>query len=452
MRPLVSCALLLGAIQVLSKGDAVVRKFAPTDQRILNPERGLILFADVSTVRNFAAYRDRGVTLVYSGISLAPYRNGSIDAAFLQKLDEGFQALRKAGLKTVLRFKYSTGLGDADAPKATILKHIAQLKPVLEAHADVIAVMQAGFIGAWGEWHGSTNGLDDPVHRKDILTALLAALPASRSVQVRSPNFKQKSLGGGALQPAEAFKDTPRARVGHHNDALFVGGSDLGTYPDPVKTWKEWVSTETRFVPYGGETSDGPVPAPADFIAELARLHASYLHLRYPKATLDAWEKDGTLERIRKELGYRLVLTEATYPGLVRPGTEMKLTVQLKNAGYAAPFNRRPVHVVLSNGKKRVSARLTSVDPRRWEGGADAKFTVRLSVPASMETGKYRLSLWLPDEAASLAARPEYAIRFANEGVWDAATGDNAIGEVKIDGMPAVGGLGAGSKEFTEIP
>ncbi len=444
--------LLSLALQVLSRGDAVVRTFPESDRAIPNPERGMTLFADLTSGRDFASIRDRGVTLVYAGVSLAPYRNGAIDAAFLRRLDEGFQALRKAGLKAVLRFKYSSGLGDADAPKAVVLKHLAQLKPLLESNADVIAVMQAGFIGAWGEWHGSTNGLDDPAQRKEILTAILAALPPSRPVQVRAPAYKQKSLGGGPLQPHEAFKETPRARVGHHNDAFFVGGSDLGTYPEPVKTWKDWVSAETRFVPFGGETSDGPVPAPADLIAELRRLHVSYMFLRYGKPVLDAWEKEGHLERIRKELGYRLVLAEATHPASVRPGTEMKLSVRLKNAGYAAPFNRRPVYVVLSNGRKRHAARLASVDPRRWEGGTDPKVTVRLSVPASMEAGKYRLSLWLPDEAASIAARPEYAIRFANDGVWDAAAGENVLGDLKVGGLPALGGLGRGSKEFAEVP
>ena len=38
-----------------------------------------------------------------------------------------------------------------DAPKNIVLNHIAQLKPLLQDNADVIACMQMGFIGTWGE-------------------------------------------------------------------------------------------------------------------------------------------------------------------------------------------------------------------------------------------------------------------------------------------------------------
>jgi regulator of RNase E activity RraA len=53
---------------------------------------------------------------------------------------------------------------------------------------DVIVWMEAGFIGAWGEWHSSTNGLDKSVEAKrQVVDALLDALPETRSVQLRYP-------------------------------------------------------------------------------------------------------------------------------------------------------------------------------------------------------------------------------------------------------------------------
>ena len=38
-----------------------------------------------------------------------------------------------------------------DATKEWMLKHIAQLKPIFTEYEDVIDVVQAGFIGVWGE-------------------------------------------------------------------------------------------------------------------------------------------------------------------------------------------------------------------------------------------------------------------------------------------------------------
>ncbi len=50
-----------------------------------------------------------------------------------------------------------------------------------------------------------------------------------------------------------------------------------------------------------------------------------------------------------------------------------------------------------------------------------------LGVPPGVAPGRYALSLALPDPKPALAGRPEYAIRFANAGLWDAATGCNDL-------------------------
>jgi uncharacterized protein DUF4832/uncharacterized protein DUF4874 len=432
--------------------ERVVRTYTAFDEEFPNPERGLVLFANLVKERDLAWLREKGVTLGYSGISLAAYRTTAIDPAFLAKLEEGFGRARAAGLKIILRFTYSSDLGDADAPKAWVLKHVDQLKPLLQANADVIAVVQAGFIGAWGEWHGSTNGLDDPASRKEVLGALLAAVPASRAVQLRAPRFKLKLLGAPPVGEAEAYKGSPRARVGHHNDAFFSDATDMGTYDEPVKGAKEWLAQESRFVPVGGETTAGPPRGTAgEFCAELEKFHWSFLHWRYPDEVKKQWEQQGHLTTLRKRLGYRFSLVEASWPAAVRPGGELRLTVRLRNSGFAAPFNRRPVAVVLSNERLRRVAAVSSVDPRRWAPGEESKFTLRLAIPGGMGPGTYRLSLAMPDESARLASRPEYAIRFANEKVWDAAAGENVLGEVRVDAaVPGTGDFGA--KEFSEIP
>ena len=49
-----------------------------------------------------------------------------------------------------------------------------------------------------------------------------------------------------------------------------------------------------------------------------------------------------------------------------------------------------------------------------------------------MPKGKYELFLSLPDKYTSIAKRTEYAIRLANENVWEEATGYNKL-NVTID-------------------
>ena len=74
-----------------------------------------------------------------------------------------------------------------------------------------------------------------------------------------------------------------------------------------------------------------------------------------------------------------------------------------------------------------------------------------LRVPSDMPPGSHRLALWLPDDAPALASRPEYAVRLANPGVWDAVNGENVLTEgVKID-PEAPGSVVPGSADFVEI-
>jgi uncharacterized protein DUF4832/uncharacterized protein DUF4874 len=437
------------ALVVPQAKDAGPKKFAVSDEEFPNPERGLMVFINLTEKNDLTYLREKGITLVFANVTLAAYRTGAIAPDFLASLDQGFQRVRAAGLKIVLRFTYSGKIGDADAPKAVVLQHIGQLKPLLQAHGDVLAALQAGFIGAWGEWHGSTHGNDDAGVRREVVTALLDAVAPSRMVQLRTPAFKQSLTGAAPLAETEAFRGTPRARLGHHNDAFFSDANDMGTYVEPVKNGKEWVAQDARFVVNGGETTDRPRGNGAEFIAEMERTRWSFCHLRYGGDIKAAWEQQGHLAALRRRLGYRFVLLDAAFPKSVKPGGQLELTIRLRNDGFAAPFNPRPLHVVLSNPAAKFDAKL-SIDARRWEPG-EHKVVVRLSIPSKALRAGYRLSLALPDDAASLAGRPEYAVRFANGGVWDAKEGTNVLCEDFRISDNAPGLATPGTKDFAEM-
>ena len=78
-------------------------------------------------------------------------------------MDTYFNKLRELGKKAVLRFAYETafmGRAGSGPTLEDVLRHMEQLKPFLAQNTDVIQVVQAGFIGAWGEWHSSFHGLE----------------------------------------------------------------------------------------------------------------------------------------------------------------------------------------------------------------------------------------------------------------------------------------------------
>ena len=116
----------------------------------------------------------------------------------------------------------------------------------------------------------------------------------------------------------------------------------------------------------------------------------------------------------------------------------MALTVRMGNDGWAALTNPRQLWVVLDRGSSRYEVALPDADPQWWFGGEEVEITVRLQLPADVAPGAYDLALWLPDAAASLRDDAHYAIRLANDGVWDETSGLNRL--VSIDVDPAAAG------------
>jgi hypothetical protein len=151
---------------------------------------------------------------------------------------------------------------------------------------------------------------------------------------------------------------------------------------------------------------------------------------------------------MERRLGYRLLLESAALPEAVKPGGSFTLALRLKNEGFAAPFNPRPVFVVLRGEGFSAKAKVAAAEPRRWL--ASANLQVRLRLPSALPAGTYRLSLWLPDAAATLEARPEYALRLANEQVWDDATGENALGDFEVTNA-ATGSADTSASDFAVL-
>jgi hypothetical protein len=111
----------------------------------------------------------------------------------------------------------------------------------------------------------------------------------------------------------------------------------------------------------------------------------------------------------------------------VAPGGVLEVKLAIDNQGFSAPFNRRPVHLVLRQGTRRWQVALNNRDARKFQPGR-SYVVARLRMPADAVPGSdYELSLWLPDESPGLRRDPRYAIRLANPGVWDAARGTNVI-------------------------
>lgn len=296
---------LLTAVHAQSGGaarpdNASTARYEPSRADFPNPERGFYADSYFTTeeapnaldaaalVREKEAAGFR-VSLVHRSYYLPGYRGaGHLPQTFLDLVASDLASARRAGVKLILRFAYRPNANYEGEPvyrdptRSAILQHLEDLAPVLRANEGVIAYVDAGLLGAWGEWHSATpnNRDDDPANDPDgplmselygspdpvgpgpagnpdnpnyallnwdrklpnaitleIVEKLLGVVPAARPVAIRYPLAKAVLLEGDAkaeltepLTDATAYQDTLRARLGAVNDCFLASVDDFGTY------------------------------------------------------------------------------------------------------------------------------------------------------------------------------------------------------------------------------
>ena len=422
--------------------------FTPSSAEVLNPERGFfsgIEFYGTKDELDDSEFfvRQTGDTLAFFSIRLDHYRTADIPLEFLNGLDNFFEMARKAGIKHIVRVSYNAGPtpnSEPDASLAQALRHIKQLAPNFEKNKDVIVWFEAGFIGAWGEWHTSTNALDMAENKALIRDALFTSYPKDRAILFRYPG-DIISWYPQPLSEEQAFTQSDQARLGHHNDCFLASDDDWGTYSSPPDyevnmraDWQTYLSEITRFTPMSGETCNLNPPRSncETALNEMELMHWSAINDQWHPDVIQVWKIQGCYPEIRNRLGYRLSLLETRFTPKVRPGSVLSVHVTLQNTGFASPLLPRPVYLLLVNqAGSPIYQQSVAADPRGWEFG-EHSFSVTLAVPANLPAGEYQLALWLPDPAETLQNDPRYAIQFANDNVWVEKMGWNTIGKVTV--------------------
>lgn len=467
--------------------------FQPSSEDIANPERGFMRQANIQVGQPFNSsqinkvqssdtvvwvyfhlenYRDprdgKGVTVSnYQFIPLESVGSGK----GLDTVKKTFDDARAKGLKLVIRFLYLGygGIGsttdfanaEPDAPLDVALRHIDQLGPVIQQNKDVIAAVQAGFVGYWGEWH-SSKYLSPVANRKAIVDKLLTVVPPDRTIQVRYPKYVQ-SFYGGPIPDSQAFNQSNLSRVALHDDAAFKDSTHDGTFTsnamgmkissycdssaNQTLCWQDYYSQTSKYTPAGGEagthsSSASPEADCSQAVPMMSKLHFSFLHNGYSMVTLNHWVSQGCMPEIRQRLGYRFVLNRLSLSQSVPPGGNLEFHLELENKGFTSPYNQRPAILVLKNTSSNFQKEipLTSVDVRRWFPGQIIKVDLNVPIPQDVPNGNYSVSLWLPDTSTSIRTRPEYAVRFANINVWQTNGYNLLSNNLVVSGTPVTSG------------
>lgn len=422
-----------------------------------NPERGSYDFweyhfrngtvPEPRTVEVLAATRKANITLHYVGVYLCDFLESDISDAALNLLKQHFENERKAGCKVVLRHAYSwDDKWPVQDPKPEwVLRHIEQLAPIWKEYQDVIYIVQAGFVGIYGEWHTSTN-LTDNNDRAAVVKALLDNVPASRQVALRTPGQKMMVLEkingtsykwGDSLNVNNAFDGSYLARLAGHDDCVLASGSDGGTFSSE-KDKRLW-EREGNYMSIGGETC--PMAEIYNFCGcensnlHLRKFHFSYLR-NYAWQVPDVWRNGGCHDDLVNRVGYRLVFNGASFFGKFAAGQKMLMKMCLSNYGFASLINERKIELVVvnENNPSEKYVFVSEQDPRDWKGCHHYVYNETVTLPESLKSGQqYTLYMNLPDVSPYLHDNPEFSIRVASKGVWDEKTGYNRIASFIAD-------------------
>ena len=376
--------------------------YQASDEVIPNPERGFYTPLGINSAStkpvskdNAGISRRQGRTLYLLEFYLTDFVNRDISDEYLETIGKHFAAMRNGGTKCIVRFCYSNGMDEKDKPwdatPTQALRHIQQVKPYLQEYGDIIFVVQAGFIGSWGEWYYTENYGDS-----------------------KDPNRK-------------AIVD----------DCYLASGSDQGTYRGNKD--REYWGSESRYTIMGGETcglSNYCLCVPPEgntnatvigALADMAVNHFTYLNQSYHSGVIGRWRTGGCFEEIQKRLGYRYVLEKGQFTQKAKAGDSFRVVLDLRNDGFASAQNPRDAELVLTDkgGKVLKTWKLNS-DPRYWMPGEKVSIDQTVTLPDGI-SGEVTLSLNLPDPCATLRDNPLFSIQLANEGTWNESTGYNKL-------------------------
>jgi hypothetical protein len=437
-----------------SAGERVTTIYAPFTGKLQNPDRGFYSTENLITSQvggvvgqpDYAFLRRAGYTLIRVLVRLDDFRNGPISQAAIAQMNAGFANMRLRGLKAQLGFAYNfpsswdVSNPPPDAPLSVVLSHLDQLQPVFQDNKDVIASLSRGFIGAWGEGHASSNGTDTAEAKQAVFDKLMAVVPSDRMIQLRTVLEMKASLPA-QVDASTAHNQSAAARTGLINACFMVNDSDAGTYlpTDQISAQKEYLANASKYTLIGGETCEVPTTTRRDNCAnariELARYHFTYLNDQFYAPTIADWKANGCFDEIANKLGYRIELLRSSIAKSTKSGDALGVSIVLKNTGYAAPYNPRGMAIALRNTETLqivwlpvMKARDKQLDPRMWLP-EDGEITVAVApvIPAGTPAGTYQVLLSLHDPIQALASKPEFSIRTANEGIWEAGSGWNKL-------------------------
>jgi len=441
-------------------------KYEESLSEVANPYRGFYKQAYVFIKRNKGSYIDYipSTSLVRALIDISDFQSKSFDEEAISFLNRFFETLKKNRQTAVVRFSYHKGFDKkyktTEPNIDRVLIHLDQIKNIFKTYDDVIASVECGLFGYYGEMYESNV---ESVQKMKIefinktIKKWLEILPKSITLTVRTIkqyidyNKDVLKVSISDISKHKPSSSDPGYRIGIFNDAYFASANDIGTYNNRTKE-VAWLSNQATHTLFGGEfgiTNDKPNGQ--QISTEAFKTHTSYLNAGFYEATIENLQKrvcssffgnyEGQKEYkyIENHLGYRYVVSKVLLTTEAESNGMFGAEISIKNVGFGNLIKPKSLYVIMTDKNNKIyyltdSLRISNKNPCQWWSKETAVVNIEGILPSNMPNGKYKLYLRIASNRNG--GLNGYPIRFANndKNIWNESLGANYLGEFSIVG------------------
>ncbi|ORX86933.1 hypothetical protein BCR32DRAFT_324757 [Anaeromyces robustus] len=385
--------------------------------------------------------------------------------------EDVLKTLVKSQKTAVIRFAYHPGFNSDnhtyEPSMKFLLKHQEQLGAIMSKYTEVIAVVECGMLGMYGEMHSSFVYDDkDTFYQNTVLVInkWLEVLPQNLTLSVRKPKFycHWKGIDLNSIDKDLTTVKDKSYRVGIYNDGYFASNGDLGTYTNRNKEVK-WLYNQAKHTVFGGEFGRPDEDSTYnisfnDMVSEMFITHTSYLNSGFYKGTLKKIKNskyNGSDKKyvgqngmiyVQNHLGYRFVVKDVSITKSIGKNESFGIIVKINNVGFGNLVTPKEPIILLKNSNtnniykfpllsdKTVQKEIVeNINPNQWESNATYNFKAVFKLPNNISTGNYKVYLRLASNKDSKGTNG-YPIRFANDDnkIWDYDLGANYLADFTI--------------------
>ncbi len=389
------------------------------------------------------------ISLISFQLNLINYVNGTtkISTSKVNDINKYFSIMREHGYKVIFRVVYdSKGQKNPEPEFNIILSQIEDLRGVYTTNEDIIFVVEAGYLGSYGEWH---DGKYDKniTNKNQIIKKLLEVVPEKIQINLRKPMFITDYIGSkNTITEINAYSNEEIARLGLHNDGYLASETDLGTFEKNEREENlRWQSEQTKYTAFGGEVQNknSSYNDLNNAIKDMFNRHCNYLNRTYDNEVKEKWANtkyngddkkyigQTGMTYIKNHLGYRLLLKEVDIKGN-KTNESANTSITMNNIGFGNIVVPKKVSLIYKNEKNSYEIE-TDIDIRKKSQNNMYNLQIDTKLPYNMEEGNYEVYLKIGEIYDTLKSNSNYYIKLVNKGIWNEEIYANYIGNVIIE-------------------